>query len=100
MTFKMNPISANTIPSGFNEMWNKTAQSRIGKIMTDAKGIALFNRSNAPVTISTILMIGENILVLAIAPKKAPASGPTSGIGANCKRPFNPKKSKKIPKII
>ena len=68
--------------------------------MTNARGTALFRRSNAPVTISTIPIIGKNILVLAKAPKKAPASGPTSGIGANCKSPFNPKKSRNMLKII
>ena len=83
MTFKTKPMRANKIPSGFKEIWNKTAQNKIGKMMTKANGVDLLRRINAPVTISIIPIIGKNILVLAMAPKKAPASGPTSGIAAN-----------------
>lgn len=68
--------------------------------MTNVRGTALFNKSNTPATISTMLISGKKILVLAMAPKKAPASGPTSGMDTSCNKPFSPKNSKNIPKII
>ncbi len=98
--FKIKPISANNIPSGFNEIWKSIAHNNMGNTRINANGTALFKSKSTPVTISTNAIIGKKIVVLAMAPKNAPASGPTAGIGRNCKNPFNPKKSKSIPKAM
>lgn len=93
-------MRANKIPSGLSEIWNSTAQNKMGKTITNAKGTTLLISTNTPVATSTIPIMGKKSLVLAMAPKKAPASGPTSGMGANWINPFSPKNNKNMPKII